>query len=97
MQWNLKKKLDKKIFFQRDRNHKKEQNRFWSWRTQWMKWKNAIKNVSSGIEQMEDRVSKLEGRNDKITNYMKNKEKKWKTAKKAYMIYRIPSKGQIFK
>lgn len=45
--------------------------------------KNAIKNISRGVEQMEDRVSKLEGRNYKITNEMRNEERRMKNSKES--------------
>lgn len=78
-----------KRFFQRDRNHKKKKKKK---RTKQIlepknsingMGKNAIKNISRGVEQMEDRVSKLEGRNYKITNKMRNEERRMKNSKES--------------
>ena len=52
--------------------------------------KNAIESICNKVEQMEDRINEWEDRNFEIIQLEKNKE--WKTDKKAYVTCRIPSK-----
>lgn len=36
------------------------QNRFWRWRKQWIKWKNAIESINSRLDLAEERIYELE-------------------------------------
>lgn len=67
-----------------------KQKSYWSWRIQWMKWKNAIFSVNIRLDQTEERICEHQTGHLKLYSHRRKKKTQWKKVKKAYVNYGAP-------